>query len=130
MHTQPIECLQIDSPERTSIIPEVRKLTRALNYAAKVISIPALALVMAIGAYETIMTPGLESLLRASLSVSGFIFLALAVDSKKTSTGWLLAATGLALPVLAQLSASGAQEFTIMAVMLVALWVTPAILRR
>lgn len=124
------ECLKIDSPGRTSIIPDVRKLGRALHHAAKVISIPALALVIIVGVFESIMTPSLEIILQAILFISGFVFLALAVDSEKPSTGWLLAATGITLPVLARLSTSGSQVFTITAVFLISLWVTAAIRRK
>lgn len=76
------------------------------------------------------MTPRIESLIQASLPTTGFVFLALAINSGKASARWLLAATGLALPLLAQLSTGGAQEFTIMAAILLALWISNAILSR
>jgi len=76
-----------------------------------------------IGAFEIIMKPGLEIILQAGLFTSGFLFLALAVDAEKASTGWLLAATGIMLPVLARLSTDGSLVFTFAAVFLIALWV-------
>ena len=120
------EYLQVDAPGRTSITPVVKKLASALHQAAKVISIPALTMAIVAGVFETIMTPGLEIILQAGLFVSGFLFLALAVDAEKASTGWLLAATGIALPVLAWLSTDGSRAFTFAAVLLIALWVTAA----
>lgn len=124
------ECLRIDSPGRASMYPIAGKLNRALRHAAKVISLAALTLAIIIGIYETLLTPSMELILRAGLYVSGYVFLAMAVDSQKTSTGWLLAATGIALPVLSYLGAGGNRVFTILAMLLVALWAISSVQRR
>lgn len=57
----------------------------------------------------------------------GFVFLGLAVDSSMTMFKWLLT-TGLALPTLALLSSEQAIEFSIIAAVLVAVWVGYAII--
>jgi hypothetical protein len=63
------------------------------------------------------------------LWASGFIFLALAIDSEKPAVGLQLA-TGIALPVLALLSSRVAGEFAIIAAVVVAAWLAASILRR
>ena len=129
MRTQTIEWFQNDLPSRTAIAGSVRTLNRILCLAAKGFTalVPALALV--VGAAWAITLPSLEQFLQASLWASGFVFLALAIDSEKPAIGWLLA-TGIALPVLALLSSFVAGEFAIVAAVIVAAWVAASILRR
>lgn len=67
--------------------------------------------------------------LEAIIWVTGFVFLALAMESRKLNFEGLLA-TGLALPVLALLSAHVAVEFAMLGAALIAGWVAAAIIRR
>ena len=129
MKTQTIEWFQNDFPIRTSTADSVRTLNRILCLATKGFTalVPALALV--VGAAWAITLPSLEQFLQASLWASGFVFLALAIDSEKPTVGWLLA-TGIALPVLALLSSHVAGEFAIVAAAITAVWVAASILRR
>jgi len=129
MRTSTIDWLQNDFPSRTAIAVSARTLNRALHFLSQGLTalVPALAIV--IGAAWAITVPGLEQFLQASLWASGFIFLALAVDSEKPAIGSLLT-TGIALPVLALLSTRVASEFAIVAAVIVAAWVAVSILRR
>ena len=129
MKTHTIEWFQNDFPSRTAIAGSVRTLNRVLCLAAKGFTalVPALAIV--VGAAWAITLPSLEQFLQASLWASGFVFLALAIDSEKPTIGSLLA-TGLALPLLALLSSHVAGEFAIVAAVIVAAWVAASILRR
>ena len=129
MRTNTIEWFQNDNPSRTAIADSARTLNRVLRLAAKGFTalVPALAIV--VGAAWAITQPSLDQFLQASLGTSGFIFLALAIDSEKSTVGWLLA-TGIALPVLALLSSHVAGEFAIVAAVIVAAWVAVSILRR
>jgi hypothetical protein len=129
MKTHTIEWLQNDFPSRTAIAGSAKTLNRILGLAAKGFTalVPALAIV--VGAVWAITLPGLEQFLQASLWASGFIFLALAVDSEKPAVGLQLA-TGIALPVLALLSSRVAGEFAIIAAVVVAAWIAASILRR
>jgi hypothetical protein len=129
MKTQTFEWLQNDFPTRTAIAGSAKTLNRTLGLAAKGFTalVPALAIV--VGAAWAITLPGLEQFLQASLWASGFIFLALAVDSEKPAVGLRLA-TGIALPILALLSSRVAGEFTIVAAVIVAAWLAASILRR
>ena len=129
MKTQTIEWFQNDFPRRAALSGSVGTLNRALRLAAKGFTalVPALAIV--VGTAWAISVPGLEQFLQASLWASGFVFLALAIDSEKPTVGLPLA-TGIALPVLALLSANVAAEFAVVAGFLVAAWVTAAILKR
>ncbi len=128
MRTQTIEWFQNDLPSKTAIAGSVRTLNRILCLAAKGFTalVPALAIV--VGTAWAITLPGLEQFLQASLWASGFVFLALAIDSEKPTIGWLLA-TGIALPVLALLSSFVAGEFAIVAAVIVAAWMAAATLR-
>ena len=128
MRTQTIEWFQNDLPSRAAIAGSVRTLNRILCLAAKGFTalVPALAIV--VGTAWAITLPGLEQFLQASLWASGFVFLALAIDSEKPTIGWLLA-TGIALPVLALLSSFVAGEFAIVAAVIVAAWMAAANLR-
>ncbi len=129
MKTQTIEWFQNDFPIRTSTTDSVRTLNRVLCLATKGFTalVPALAIV--VGAAWAITLPSLEQFLQASLWASGFVFLALAIDSEKPTVGWLLA-TGIALPALALLSSHVAGEFAIVAAVIAAVWVAASILRR
>jgi hypothetical protein len=128
MRTQTIEGFQNDLPSRAAIAGSVRTLNRILCLAAKGFTalVPALAIV--VGTAWAITLPGLEQFLQASIWASGFVFLALAIDSEKPTIGWLLA-TGIALPVLALLSSFVAGEFAIVAAVIVAAWMAASTLR-
>jgi hypothetical protein len=128
MRTQTIEWFQNDLPSRAAIAGSVRTLNRILSLAAKGFAalVPALAIV--VGTAWAITLPGLEQFLQASLWASGFVFLALAIDSEKPTIGWLLA-TGIALPVLALLSSFVAGEFAIVAAVILAAWMAASTLR-
>jgi hypothetical protein len=89
--------------------------------------VPALAIVVL--AAWAITVPSMAQLTQASMWATGFIFLALAIESRKPTIGLLLS-TGVALPVLALLSSHVAVEFAVIAAALVALWVGSFILRR
>jgi hypothetical protein len=129
MRTNTIEWLQNDFPSRTAIAGSARTLNRALCLATKGFTalVPALAIV--VSAAWAITVPSLDQFLQASLWASGFVFLALALDSEKPTVGLSLA-TGIVLPVLALLSSRVAGEFAIVAAGLVAAWVAASILRR
>jgi len=129
MRTSTIDWLQNDFPSRTSVADSVKTLNRALHLITQGFTalVPALAIV--IGAAWAITAPGLEPFLQASLWASGFIFLALAVDSEKPAIGSLLT-TGITLPILALLSSRVASEFAIVAAAIVAAWIATSILRR
>ena len=129
MRTNTIEWLHHDSASSTSLAGSAMILNRALCLASKGFTalVPALAII--IGSAWAIGTPDLEPFLQASLWAAGFIFLALAVDSEKSTIGPLLA-TGMALPILALLSSRVAGELAIVAAAVVATWVAVSILRR
>ena len=129
MRTNTIEWFQDDLPSRAAIAGSVRTLNRILCLAATGFTalVPALAIV--VGTAWAITVPGLEQFLQASLWASGFVFLALVVESESPAIGLPLA-TGIALPVLAMLSFNVASEFAIVGAVLVATWVAALILRR
>ena len=90
-------------------------------------SVATAAIMMVVAAW-VISTYETPAILQAMVWASGFVFLAMAMESKKPDVGLLLA-TGFALPVLAVLSSKVAADFAIVAVALVAAWVAVAIFR-
>jgi len=102
-------------------------LNKATLFSTRVLmaTVPALAIIVA--ATWAVGSAGTASILQAAMWASGFVFLALAIETSKPNiTGLLL--TGLALPVLALLSAHVASEFAIIAATLVAGWVAASIM--
>jgi hypothetical protein len=104
-------------------------LLRATRFSSRLLLAlaPALAIVVAsawaVGA-------GLSSgILQALIWASGFVFLALAMETRKPDFSMLLI-TGLTLPALALLSAWVAVEFALLAAVLVAAWVAGWILQK
>ena len=130
MNTHVIEWLNNETPERKPMLPALRQAKHTACYAAKVISILVVAIAVNMGVYVALTTPALAPVLHATLTLSGFLFLAFAVDEDNPVIAWSLAATGVILPVLAGLSSMLAPGFTIAAAALVVLWITASILRR
>jgi hypothetical protein len=129
MRTNTISYLHNDFSLRKSIEDSIKFLNRVSNLAAKGFTAVVTALAIVVSATWAITLPGVEQFLQASLWTSGFLFLALAIDTKNPTFGLLLA-TGMALPVLALLSSRVAVEFAIIAAGLVAAWVAASILKR
>ena len=90
-------------------------------------AVPVLALIVC--ATWMVFTPGLLLFLQAALWTSSFVFLGLAIDTRKPLNGLSLA-SGVVLPVLADLSAQVAPEFAIAAAVIVAAWIGLAIWSR
>jgi len=125
---------EIDWPVNASLpiarkLPEKASFRRARRFGFLVLLAALPVVVMVIGAAWAVSMFENPYILQAVIWAAGFVFLALAVESRKPSVGALLA-TGLALPVLAILSARVAPEFAVLAVALVAEWVAAMILRR
>jgi len=129
MKTHTIEWTNINNHATTTTRNPVGRVNSAMSLTTKAFLalVPALAIV--VGAAWLITAPGLVVYLQATLWASGFVFLGLAIDSKK-SVASLSLVTGIALPVLAVLSSRVAVEIAIVATVIVAAWVAAAIWRR
>ncbi len=130
MKTQVINWAANEKPQLPPMLPVVKKVNHALCYVAKVVSNLIAALVVVLGTYAAMMSPAVEPILQAGIAISGLIFLAMAIDAENKPTAWLLAATGIALPILAKLSSIVAQEFILAAATLLVVWITASILKR
>ena len=87
------------------------------------------ALGIVFGAASAISSPVTTSVAQAIAWTLALVFLAFSVESSsKSFTRWSLA-TGLALPVLALMSAMVASGFLVLAAVVVAAWITMAIIR-
>lgn len=95
-----------------------RFMDRAMAYLAGTPTIFAVV----IGTAWLIGQPTLVPYLQATVGTSGLLFIGLALDVEKTSTAWLCLATGIALPILAFMSAQLAPELLVVAAFLVAAW--------
>ena len=129
MKTHSITWSHSASSRNLSILDSAAKLNNILHLAARVFValVPALAIV--VGAAWALTDPSLELFLHVSIWTSGLVFLGLALESNGVAV-WLSLATGIILPILAQLSARETNEFAIVAAAIIAAWVVAAILRR
>ena len=129
MKTHAITWSHSNTDQNLSILPSASKLNRIQKMAVKVFValIPALAIVM--GTTWALTDPSLELFLHAAIWTSGLVFLGLALESNGAGV-WLSLATGIILPILAQLSARETNEFAIVGAAIIAAWVAAAILRR
>ena len=130
MKTHSIEWSHIDTAEAGKTLNPADSLNTFFQLATKIFiaAVPVLAIV--IGAAWAMSIPNLDQYLQATLWASGFVFLALALETDEASTSLWFLASGLALPILALLASRVAGEFVIVAATLVAAWVAVAILRR
>lgn len=103
-------------------------LARASRIPARLLLALAPALAVMVVATWAVSGGGHNGVLQACVWASGFVFLALAVDTPRAGFTPLLV-TGLALPVLALASAHIAVEFALLAALIVAGWVAAAVLR-
>ena len=129
MKTHALEWPTIQSGGTALTRNPVGRLNGVLHLATRAFlaMVPALAIV--VGAAWLVTVPDLVVYLQATLWASGFVFLALAVDSQKPVNGLNLA-IGVALPALALLSSHVSVEIAIVAAVLVAGWTATAIWRR
>ena len=103
-------------------------LNRVTHFSTRLLLAAVPALGMIVAASWAIGSEGTAAVLQAAMWASGFVFLALAIETRKASFSALLL-TGLALPVLALMSAHVATEFAIVAATLVAGWTVAAIFK-
>lgn len=129
MKTHSITWTPTDSKRNLSILESAPKINRIQQAALKVFAalVPALAIV--VGAAWALTDPSLTLLLHVSIWTSGLVFLGLALESDGAAV-WLALATGIVLPILAQLSTRVSNEFAVVAAAVIAAWVAAAILRR
>lgn len=130
MKTQTIELPPLFHREYTAARKALPRLRSAIGLTARLLlaMVPALALV--IGSAWVVTAPDLVPYLQAATWTSGFVFLGLAIESERPETALLLAATGVALPILAWLSSRVTVELAIVAATLVAIWILAALVRR
>jgi hypothetical protein len=126
MKTHAIEWTGLDSKKRTDSLNPVGNLNSATRVVSRAIIALIPALAMTVGAAWLVTMPDLVVYLQATLWASGFVFFGLALESEKATIGLSLA-TAFALPLLALLSSKVAAEISIIAVALVAVWISAAI---
>jgi hypothetical protein len=103
-------------------------LNRVTHFSTRLFLAAVPALGMIVAASWAIGSESTAAILQAAMWATGFIFLALAIETRKASFTALLL-TGLALPALALMSAHVATEFAIVAATLVAGWTATAIMK-
>lgn len=130
MKTQSIELFPaIRRSDRTMphALPRLKSLA-GVSVRTTLVLMPALILV--VGTAWLVTVPHLAVYLQAATWAAGFVFLALAAETERADIALLLASTGIALPTLAFLSSRVAVELAIVASMLLAVWITAALIRR
>lgn len=130
MKTQTIPLPPLVHRDFTAARNALPKLRSATGLTARLLMamVPALALVT--GSAWVVTAPDLVPYVQAATWAAGFVFLGLAIESERSETALLLAATGVALPILAWLSSRVAVELAIVAATLVAIWILAALARR
>jgi hypothetical protein len=122
MKTHTIQWTPIDTRDSRIVLQSPRPLRAVLGLASGLLLAAAVALTILTGAAWWVTQPELVIYLQALTWAGGFVFVALAVESEGPRTALLNLATGVALPLLAWLSAHLAVELAIVAAALVAAW--------
>jgi hypothetical protein len=130
MKTHTLEWTDIsttDKAVRSALLP---RLDASIRMAARLLFAAVPVSLLVVGAAWAITVPQFAMILEAAVWASGFLFLALAVESGPDAKfGWAIA-SGLVLPVLAVLSSRVAGEFLVVAAVVLATWVAVLILKR
>jgi len=126
MKAQSMEWGQVKRIPSAGELNPVRRLNKVTSLLSKGLfaAVPALSVV--VGAAWLVGMPDLILYLQAALWASGFVFFGLALDSEKSAIG-LSIATGFALPALAMLSSRVAEEYAIVAAVIIASWLAAAV---
>lgn len=129
MKAHSIEWSQPEPYENSIDLESIWRINDALSWAARVFValVPAMALVVA--AVWVVSLPQWILYFQVSVWAMGFVFLGLALDSRRFSISGLHILSGLALFLLAWLSRNLGGEFLIVAAVLVAAWVAAALFR-
>ena len=127
MKSQSIEWTPLEQYENSMDLQAARRLANTLTFGGRVFRavVPALAIIIA--AAWLIAQPQMVVYLQVSLWLSGFVFLALALDSLSARAGVLLLISGLAMFALAGFSAGDAHELLVVGAALVGVWLGFAI---
>ena len=134
MKTHTIQWTPFHTRDSRIVLHSPRPLYAVLGLASGLLLAAAIALAILTGAAWWVAQPELIVYLQALTWAGGFVFVALAVEAEGPRTALLYLATGIALPLLAWLSAQLATELAIVAAALVAAWaaswVAAALFRR
>ena len=127
MKSQSFEWTTLEPYENSLELEAARRLADTLTFAGKLFKavVPALAIITA--AAWLIAQPSLVQYLQVSVWLSGFVFLALAMDSLSGRKGALLLISGLAMFALSGFSTGDAYELLVVGVSVVAVWLGFAI---
>ena len=122
MKTQSIEWTTLKPYENKLEMNATRRLTDTLGFGERIFRavVPALALITA--AAWLIAQPALVLYLQVAVWLSGFVFLALALDSLSGRRGALFAISGLSMFALAGFSTGDAYELLVVGAAVVAVW--------
>ena len=130
MKSQSFEWTTLEPYENSLELNAARRLADTLTFGGKLFRtvVPALAIITA--AAWLIAQPSLVLYLQVSVWLSGFVFLALAMDSLSGRKSALLLISGLAMFTLAGFSTGDAYELLVVGVAVVAVWLGFAICDR
>ena len=122
MKSQSFEWTALEPYENSLELKAARRLADTLTFGGKLFRavVPALAIITP--AAWLIAQPSLVLYLQVSVWLSGFVFLAMAMDSLSGRKAALLLISGLAMFALAGFSAGDAYELLVVGVAVVAVW--------
>lgn len=130
MKSQSIEWSRLESYEKPVDLQAAQRLADALTFGGKIFRalVPALAIITT--AAWLIAQPALVLYLQVTIWLSGFVFLALAIDSLSSRRGALFLISGLAMFALAVFSIGDAHELLVVGASVAAVWLGFAIFDR
>lgn len=108
----------------------VTALNLLAHLAVKGIIAVALCLVLLAGSIWAITEPGFTPYLQALNWSASFVFLAIAVDTQRSSIALMALATGITVQISTGLSAHFDPGFVLLGTPLMAAWLTMAVFRR
>ena len=130
MKSQSIEWTHVEPYENSLDLRAAQRVADTLTFGGKIFraAVPALAIITA--AAWLIAQPSLVLYLQVTIWLSGFVFVALALDSLTGRRGALLPISGLAMFAFAGFSAGDANELLVVGASVAALWLGFAIFDR
>lgn len=130
MKSQSFELTTPQPYENPLDLNAAQRLADTMTFGGRIFTalVPALAIIIA--AAWLIAQPALVQYLQVSVWLSGFVFLALALDSLSGRKAALLLISGLAMFALAGFSSGDAHELLVVGAAVVAVWLGFAIFDR
>jgi len=130
MSTQTIHWEDCLNPSDAGPRGPASSLTRYAHPVTRAVVAFTAGLTLLVGSIWAITEPGVAMYVQAFTWSVSFVFFAVSIESGKATTSLLAVATGIAIQLIAILSAQVGAELTILSALLMSVWLSSAIYRR